>query len=136
MYNHELAVEIEQYIENEMNDSQYYIELAKKAPSNLAREIIIGFSNDEKGHAENFKQAYYYITGRMVLLQPPGSPEIPDFNEALKVRILSETRDYKKYGEHYISAQNKYLRNLFFIIRASEAQHAMRIPILLDESRH
>lgn len=58
---------------------------------------------------------------------------ISDYEDALKQRVLAETRDYKKYGEEYLMAPNKYLKDLFFNTRTVEAQHAMRISILFEE---
>jgi rubrerythrin len=60
---------------------------------------------------------------------------VPDYMEALKQRIMAETRDYQKYGKQYLCAPNAYYRNLFFETKTAEAQHAMRIPILLHEEQ-
>jgi len=63
-------------------------------------------------------------------------PKVPDdCNKALKERIIAETDDYKEYGEQYLKAPTTYLQALFFMTRTSEAQHAMRMPILLHECR-
>lgn len=133
MYELKLIADIEEYINEELKDSLYYSELAKQTDSNLAKEILIELSKDEKCHAESFKQAYYYLTRITFMEKPIKAPSIPNFQEALKLRILSETKDYKKYGEHYLDAPNKYFRDLFFMTRTSEAEHAMRIPILFEE---
>ena len=74
------------------------------------------------------------LTGRKY--EPPKieDPKVPDdFMEALQHRILAETEGYKKYGEQYLKAPTAYLRNLFYMARTSEAQHAMKIPYLMHE---
>jgi len=84
-------------------------------------------------HAQNFNEAYTRITGRPY--RPPEivDPIVPDYEEALKQRVLAETADYKKYGEQYLCSRTNYLKDLFFMTRTDEAIHAMRIPILFEE---
>lgn len=133
MYHQKIIDDIKEYICHELKDSIYYMELSLKAPTSLAKEILLRLSNDEKCHAESFMQAYYYLTGRMFTPLIDDFPIIPDFEAALRNRMLAETNDYKKYGERYLEAPNKYLSNLFFLIKTVEAQHAMKIPILFEE---
>lgn len=132
-YYSNLILRLEEYIQDELQDSAYYRELAKLAPTDRAREIILGFSADEAGHAANFQQAYYSLTGRRYMPEPLEPIVIKDYEDALKVRIIAETNDYKKYGEEYLMAPTRYLKDLFFMTRTVEAQHAMRIPILFEE---
>nr|WP_243426410.1 ferritin-like domain-containing protein [Caldicoprobacter guelmensis] len=130
----DLIRNLEEYIKDELTDSRYYELLAQKAPTQRAKDLLMEFSRDEKMHAQNFMSAYCMLTGRRY--QPPKieDPKVPDdFMEALQQRILAETNDYKKYGEEYLRAPNAYLRDLFFMTRTSEAQHAMRIPYLMHE---
>jgi Rubrerythrin. len=129
-----LIKSLEEYIKDELTDSRYYELLAQKAPTQKAKDLLMEFSKDEKMHAQDFMNAYFMLTGRRY--QPPKieDPKVPDdFMEALQQRILAETNDYKKYGEQYLKAPTAYLRNLFFMTRTSEAQHAMRIPYLMHE---
>ncbi|SHI09287.1 ferritin-like domain-containing protein [Sporanaerobacter acetigenes] len=128
-----LVKRLEEYIQDELQDSAYYKELAKLAPTDFSKEIILGFSQDEAMHAENFQRTYYMITGRYYMPGPIEPIVISDYEDALKQRVLAETRDYKKYGEEYLMAPNKYLKDLFFNTRTVEAQHAMRISILFEE---
>ncbi|WP_352404232.1 ferritin-like domain-containing protein [Sporanaerobacter acetigenes] len=128
-----LVKRLEEYIQDELQDSAYYKELAKLAPTDFSKEIILGFSQDEAMHAENFQRVYCMITGRYYMPGPIEPIVISDYEDALKQRVLAETRDYKKYGEEYLMAPNKYLKDLFFNTRTVEAQHAMRISILFEE---
>ncbi|QUH20016.1 ferritin-like domain-containing protein [Alkaliphilus sp. B6464] len=133
IYYMELIPRLEEYIQDELQDSAYYKTLAKLAPTQRAKDLIMEFSADEAMHAENFQRAYFMITGRYFMPQPLEPVVIEDYEEALKIRILAETKDYKKYGDEYLRAPNKYLKDLFFETRTVEAQHAMRIPILFEE---
>ena len=124
------------YINDELRDSKYYEILAKKAPTKKAEDLLMEFSKDEYMHAQNFMNAYYSLTGRMYQPENVEEPNVPDdFEKALKERILAETDSYKEYGEQYLKAPTTYLQALFFMTRTSEAQHAMRMPILLHECR-
>lgn len=139
MYYYKIISDIEKYIYEETAASKCYKELSITAPSRLSKEMLMGFSEDEQIHAENFKKAYYYLTGRIIsskntfLLIDSEAIDINNYGDSLKSRLLSETKDYKKYGEQYLNAPNKFLKDLFFVIKSAEAQHAMRIPVLFDE---
>lgn len=128
-----LVKRLEEYIQNELEDSDYYKGLAKLAPTELSKEIILRLSEDEAMHAENLQRTYYMITGRYYTIEPIEPVVISDYEDALKQRVLAETNDYKKYGEEYLMAPNKYLKDLFFNTRTVEAQRAMRISILFEE---
>ncbi len=132
-YYNQLIEDLAEYIQDEMQDAAYYQKLAKLAPTNRAKSIILEFSKDESTHAKNFQEAYKMLTGNYYTPQPLEPIVIKNYNDALKIRILAETNDYKKYGEQYLKAPNKYFKDLFFTTRTVEAQHAMRIPILFEE---
>ena len=129
----ELIRDLQEYIQDELADSVYYQELARMAPTRLSQEILMGFSRDEKMHAENFMKEYCRLTGRKYKPHPVPPPVICDYEESLKQRILAETRDYQKYGEKYQIVSDPCLRRVFWDARTGEAQHAMRIPILFHE---
>ena len=133
MMDYTLIKNLEAYIHDEWSDSRYYEILAEKAPTTLSKELLLEFSRDEAKHAYNFTQVYSMLTGRCY--PPPAieDPKVPDYEQALKERIIAETNDYKKYGEQYLRTINPYLKDLFFMTRTVEAQHAMRIPILMME---
>lgn len=128
-----LINDTKEYIQDELSDSLYYTELAKKAPTPRAKTILEEFSKDEKNHAQHFIQAYYLLTGMIYQPTPVKPPVIPEYEEALKQRIIAETNDYKKYGEKYLMVNIPALKDLFFMTRTDEAIHAMRIPILFEE---
>lgn len=129
-----LACRLLEYIKDETADSRYYQELARMAPNTASRDLLLGFSRDEAGHAENFRKVYRQITGETPPVLPPSPPpQIPSYCEALKIRIIAESNDFVKYGQEFLQAPDMQLRSLFYLTGAAEAQHAMRIPILLCE---
>lgn len=128
-----LISDLKEYIQDELSDSEYYKALANYAPTARARLILMDFSNDEAVHAQNFMRAYKQLTGKEYIMKSVAQPQIPDYKEAIKQRILAETKDYKKYGEQYLKAQTPYLKDIFFMTRTDEAVHAMRMPLLLAE---
>lgn len=123
--------DIAEYIGDEMKDSRYYSILAQSAPTQRAKDILMGFSQDEWMHSQQLIQAYQMLTGQVYTPGPIETPVIPEYSEALKVRVLAETADYKKYGEKYLAVCNTYLRDMFYMLRTDEAMHAMRMPILM-----
>jgi rubrerythrin len=125
--------DIAEYIHDELSDSRYYAILATKAPTQRAKNLLLEFSKDEKTHAENFMKVYYTMTGNNYVLPEIAEPTVPDYMEAIKIRILAETGDYEKYGIKYLQAVNRCLKDLFFMTRTKEAQHAMRFPLLIAE---
>lgn len=128
-----LAPDLEEYVHDEMRDSRYYALLAEKAPTQRARDLLMEYSRDEMTHAHNFMSALYLLTGQTYYPPAVADPTVPEYEEALRERLLAETADYKKYGEKYLVACHSCLRNLFFMTRTVEAQHAMRIPLLMEE---
>lgn len=133
MNDHKLISDLEGYIIKELYDSLYYKALAEKAPTRLAKEILMEFCRDEKSHAESFMEAYHHLTGKVFESPPEENIHIPCFEEALKNRMLEETNDYKIYGKQYVDASCKHLKDLFFMAKISEGLHAMRIPLLFEE---
>jgi len=129
-----LIQNIEEYINDEIKDSKYYAILASKAPTQRAKDLLMEFSSDELKHSKNMMRAYCMITGKKYTPPVVEEPQVPSYNEALKVRILAETSDYKKYGEQYLKACVPWLKDLFYMTRTVEAQHAMRMPILKWEA--
>lgn len=129
---YQLVGDIAEYIVDEMKDSKYYAALALKAPTQRAKDLITEFSADEWTHSQKLMRAYQMLTGQA--FTPPAIPEpvVPEFNEAVKQRILAETNDYRKYGEKYLAACNACLKEMFYTLRTYEAMHAMRMPILLS----
>jgi rubrerythrin len=129
----ELICDLRNYIQDELKDSYYYQELARMAPTRRAQEILMEFSRDEKRHAERFMDAYCRLTGKKYQPGPARPSSICDYEQSLKERIMEETNAYEEYGRKYQDLCDPCLRRMFWDARTDEAQHAMRIPILLHE---
>lgn len=128
-----LIPDMEEYVYDEMKDSRYYAMLADKAPTQRAKDLLMQYSREEMTHAHNFMSALYMMTGQTYYPPAVEDPVVPEYEEALKERLMAETADYKKYGEKYLAACHPCLKNLFYMTRTVEAQHAMRIPLLMEE---
>lgn len=129
----ELICDLRNYIQDELKDSYYYQELARVAPTRMSQELLMEFSRDEKRHAENFMKEYHRLTGRKYKPDSVPPTRIIDYEQSLKQRIIEETNAYEEYGKVYQSVCDPCLRRMFWDARTDEAQHAMRIPILLHE---
>jgi hypothetical protein len=127
----QLVGDISEYIGDEMSDSKYYATLAGMAPTQRAHDLLMEYSADEWTHSQRLMRAYMMLTGRAFVPQAVPEPTVPAYDEALKVRVLAETSDYRKYGEKYLAACSPYLKEMFYSLRTDEAMHAMRMPILM-----
>lgn len=132
-YQSKLIIDLEEYIQEELKDSVIYEHLSNLAPTKISKNLLLEFSQDEKTHAEYFQDVYSMLKGSSFTPKPI-TVKNTNYAEGLKKRIAVETNDYRKYGKQYLDAPTKDLRDLFFGIRDIEAQHAMRIPILLQEA--
>lgn len=126
---------LQTYIEDELKDSELYMELAKIAPTPIDRQLLLEFSKNEYTHAETFKNIYQSLTGRSY------DPEIPppvlegNFYQIIHNRILDESRDYKKYGEQYLLTNNNpRLKDAYYRARTDENVHALRLIYILSET--
>lgn len=123
--------EVEAYIRKELEECRYYELLAEKAPTVSAGEMLLRFSQEEKLLAEGFIRIYGLLTGGTYITPQLEEPDIPDYREALRIRLLEEARDYKVYGEKYYRESNQQIRDLLFAAMMTEAQHSMTIPVLM-----
>jgi len=130
-----LIKDLEEYIKEKSGDNSYYLLLSDKAPTQRAKTLLLEFSKDEGEHAKNLLKAYCYLTGTYYTIPPAAPPLVPEYQEALKQRLIVETSNYKKYGEQYLKAPTKYLQDLFFSLRTASAIQAKRIPLLMEEEK-
>ena len=125
---------LQMYIEAELHDAELYKELAKIAPNEGYRQLLIEFSEDEQSHADTFKKIYRMMFGKSY--NPVvKAPEIRgSFEEVLRERILDESGDFRKYGEQYIQTQrNDVLKNAYYRARTDENVHALRLLYMLSK---
>lgn len=132
-YDYSVVHKIEKYISSEAEGCMYYTALSILAPTKGAKRILEGFGCDEKEHAENFKAAYCRLTGMMTPRFIVPVFWVADFKYGLNVRMSAEAEEYKKYGFDYTTSINPYLKDLFFMIRESEAVHLSRLIYIYKE---
>ncbi len=119
-------------IEGELNDVEYYNELAEKAPDQFQAEMLREFARDEREHAYDLKKAYEALSGEPYAEEELGESYSLNFIESLDRRLLAETADFKKYKSYYLMTDNLILRDIFFNIMHDEAYHAMRLMYLIE----
>ena len=123
---------LQMYIIAELGDSILYKELAKIAPNEIDRNLLLEFSRDEQSHADEFKLIYRMITGKrydpiMHLPELKGS-----FEDIVRDRILDESGDYRKYGEQYLTThKNQMLKDAYYRAMIDENLHALRLLYML-----
>ena len=128
----ELLYRLQEYITDETNDSIYYYRLAEMAMTPEDRAIILGFAEDEARHAANF-QILYRLISRTIPPEPViVEPNITDFEEAIRIRILAESGDFRKYANDYAKYNQPPICDLFYLTSVSEGQHAMRLTLFLE----
>lgn len=128
-----VAQRLRMYIDAETSDAALYRELAKKAPTEADKKLLLEFSEDEHTHAETFSRIYRRITGQTYA--PEAKPTVLEgtFAEILRDRVLDESGDYRKYGIQYLLAQNsRMLREAFYRARTDENVHALRLLDMLS----
>ncbi len=129
-----LVKALEEYIQEELQDSAFYLALSKLSPNEYIKAIILEFAETEQVHAESFQKAYYRLTGLSYTPKPLAPIELNDYQSALSLIISDEVEDFKKYGEQYNMAPTQYLQDLFYMAKTMESQHIMRLPFLIDEN--
>ena len=124
---------LQTYINAELSDSALYKELAKIAPSETDRQLLMEFSEDEQSHADEFKRIYRAMTGRSYIpIVPPVVLKEP-YYDILRDRVLDESVDFRKYGEQYLlTTQNDTLKNAYYRARTDENVHALRLLYLIS----
>ena len=125
---------LEEYIQEELQDSAFYFALSEISPTEYIKKIILEFAEVEKSHAESFQKAYHFLTG--LSFTPKAIPpiEIQDYQTAINLIISDEVKDFREYGQQYNSAPTQYLQDLFYMVKTLESQHIMRLPFLIDDS--
>ena len=129
----ELQLRLQNYIDAETVDAQLYRALSRIAPDEDARQLLMEFSEDEAGHAAEFRQIYKNLFGRNY------SPEVkpPDismpYRDMLLDRVIDESGDFRKYGQQYIVTLNPVLKNAYYTARTDENVHALRLLYLLSK---
>lgn len=129
-----LKKRIQRYIADEMSDSIFYKELAKKAPNEYERKLLNDFALNEIKHISNFKNIYYMISGTVyspVVVLPDTDG---DYAELLRKKMLRESEKFRKYGEQYRLMENEKIKDAFYQLRSDKGVHALQLLYILNDS--
>ena len=126
------AQKLQMYINAEMGDAALYRELAKIAPTDEYKQLLLEFAEDEQSHADTFRNIYRSLTGRSYTLEAKTPQLMGDFYDILHERVLDESSDFRKYGEQYLlTTNNDMLREAYYRARTDENVHALRLLYML-----
>lgn len=120
------------YINAELSDSALYRELARIAPNEQDRKLLLEFADDEQAHADEFKRIYRLFYGRNFIPDVKKPQIVNSYREILRDRVLDESGDFRKYGEQYASTDNPTLKNAYYRARTDENVHALRLLYMLS----
>lgn len=135
MYQYEFIEDLEKTIKNEICDAAYYEKLAEQAPNAQTRQTILNIAKDEKRHEQLFSKVYMTLTGTKPSKPARVDPQVPNYRTALRERIIAEIDTYEHYKDYYLQSNRLFYRDIFFDIMHDEAEHAMRLQLLLTESK-
>lgn len=126
---------LQSYIVAEMKDSALYREIAKVAPNDKDRELLLELSRDEQAHADEFKRLYRQMYGTAYNPEIPPPPPVSDFYGILHERLLDESHDFWKYARQYLDTRgNPSLKEAYYLAHIDENVHALRILYILSSS--
>lgn len=115
---------IKQAAGGEREDELFYDYLISVAPSQKDEEIIANIRDDEKKHAQMFRQIYCEITGMTI---PSGEEE-----QFVKPKSYLDGIERALFGE--LAAVEKYRQILFGMVDRHHIN--MMVQIITDELKH
>lgn len=125
---------LQTYITAELGDAALYRALAKIAPDEMGRTLLLEFADDEYAHAVTFQKIYHSITGKQYNPVIPPVVLAGTYGEILLDRVLDESGDYRKYGEQYlITKSNLMLKNAYYRASMDENVHASRLLYMISK---
>jgi len=129
-----LARLLNQYINDELYDFHYYMEVAKKVDKPEAKRMIEEIACDEYQHARLLTDYYVRLTGTMPTMTDfTIEPISNDLEQVYLARVVSETSDMKKWKCLYLSTGDPWLRDIAFNNMVDESQHATRLLYLVEQ---
>lgn len=127
-----LLKRLQGYIDDELSAHEYYRDVAKIAPNEEYRKLLIETSDDEERHANEFKKIYRMLTGRDYNPDLPKAALKGDFRNNLRESFLDEIEAYKDYGKQYVETdRNRFLKELYYTAQLDENVHALRMLYMM-----
>lgn len=115
--------QLEESLQDELCDAGFYAEIAKEAPTEELREIIISIVGDEYGHAR--LQASLLGICPPSVSCPPACPDVTgNFATDVETAIQGELGAIRRYAELAMCAPTREIRYLLTSILGDEYAHA------------
>jgi rubrerythrin len=127
----DLIYGIQQSVKLELEYSDYYIKLAKKAPGDYEKNIILDIGKEKKADAKLLKEAHYNLTGRMADINLE-TKNVPDYPAGLRDLVMEETKILGIYKEYYLATKLEWIRDLFFGLIQTEEIHIIKLFLLIN----
>ncbi len=119
----EFLKDLKKAIEDEKSAIEFYSQLYKIAPTEIARFSVKTALDDEKEHYKKLTGLYKYLTGNNP--QVKANPEeFTHFYEGLQKAFLDEIRAFEFYKELYLATNCEAIRDIIYSIQHDEMEHA------------
>ena len=126
-------LKLQDFITDEMQDYDFYTQLASLAPDAEQKAIITGMAKDELSHAESFQKIYKQMTGTCYAPHLCAVTLDGTYDEILVSRVFNETRDYEKYRSEMLKTSYKSeFWTACYCAGTDEACHADKLLALVD----
>lgn len=122
---------IKESVSGEREDELFYDYLISVAPTDEAKNIIMGIRDDERKHNKLLRMVYKQLTGKTL---PP--PEQPSFERprsycaGIKKAIKGEVGAVIRYRKILYSMQDRVYMNILIEIMTDEIRHASLYNLL------
>ncbi|WLR42464.1 ferritin-like domain-containing protein [Bacillus carboniphilus] len=126
---------IQEAVQGERKDEQFYNYLISVAPTAEEKDIITSIRNDEMKHNQLFRDIYRNLTGQEVQTnESPSYQEPKSYLAGIKEAFfgeLSAVEDYRKIRAFF---QNFYYRDILYEIITDEQKHADKYNFILNKN--
>ena len=132
--NFNLITRLGDFIEDELRDATLYRTLARIAPKEEDKRILMGFAKDEQSHAESFSELYHKLSGKWY--QAENEPIVirEPYDRLIHQRVIAESEASRVYGKFALDdAKGKAFRDAFRIASGDEIVHALRLLYMQDD---
>jgi|GEM_PF-4854018 len=125
-----LVGRIPKYLQDEVNASTLYRQLARETTDEVVRSYLEGAAGDEEKHFQLLSDLYLRLTGRRAR---PVAQRVQNGSlwEGLLIATDGELEAYEEYKDDYQRSTDPYLRWLFFELLSDEVEHAVRFNAAL-----
>lgn len=129
---------IRKSIESEKEDALFYEELIKLAPSEKEKNIITGIRDNERKHAQIFRNLYYKFTGQMLSQDNFGMSHQQNITGINTSQATNNNANYKEKLEKALFGELNAIITYRRIMGAmpDDDSYILLMSIMTDEIRH